>query len=124
MQLTRRGALLGLGGTCAAGLAMGCGGGSTKRAPTAQDLAGALVPLADLPVGTSKVLDVNGAKVAVMRVSENEVVAHSAICTHTGCTVEAKGAELDCPCHGSRFRPTGEVLAGPAEAPLTRIQFQ
>ena len=44
----------------------------------------------------------------------------SATCTHMGCLVAWNRAEQswDCGCHGSRFAPTGDVLHGPAVAPL------
>jgi cytochrome b6-f complex iron-sulfur subunit len=51
-------------------------------------------------------------------------VAVSRRCTHAGCTVllpSAPGQSLDCPCHGSRYTPTGSVILGPAVLPLSNF---
>jgi len=59
-------------------------------------------------------------KVAVYRGDDGKLTTLSATCTHLGCTVRWNPAEgsWDCPCHGSRFAPTGEVVNGPADKPL------
>jgi Rieske Fe-S protein len=59
-------------------------------------------------------------KVAVYRDGRGTAHERSAVCPHLGCIVHWNGAEKtwDCPCHGSRFEPKGEVIAGPANTPL------
>lgn len=48
------------------------------------------------------------------------LIALSAKCTHTGCTVAWQEDLFACPCHGSKFNPDGSVVNGPASAPLTQ----
>ena len=74
--------------------------------------------------GEGKVLDLNGQRVAAYRDSDGTTSLRSAICTHMGCEVAWNTAERtwDCPCHGSRFKPTGDVIAGPAESPLPEVK--
>jgi Rieske Fe-S protein len=67
---------------------------------------------------------VEGKPAAVYRGLDGAIHVRSAVCTHMGCYVHFNDAEhtWDCPCHGSRFKPNGDVLAGPAENPLAEIQ--
>jgi glycine/D-amino acid oxidase-like deaminating enzyme/nitrite reductase/ring-hydroxylating ferredoxin subunit len=62
-----------------------------------------------------------GAPTAVCRVDGVEH-AVSGVCTHLGGVVRWNDAERswDCPLHGSRFGPDGEVLEGPATCGLRR----
>jgi Rieske Fe-S protein len=74
--------------------------------------------------GQGKVLNLDGKSVAVYRDPRGIVYRVSAICTHMGCEVHFNTGETtwDCPCHGSRFKLDGTVIAGPAEKPLDLIE--
>jgi glycine/D-amino acid oxidase-like deaminating enzyme/nitrite reductase/ring-hydroxylating ferredoxin subunit len=76
--------------------------------------------LDDLKLGEGKILRLDGKKTAAYRDMDGKVSLHSPVCTHLGCIVHWNDADKtwDCPCHGSRFRPDGEVFSGPAEKPL------
>lgn len=54
------------------------------------------------------------------RASDGTYSAVFTRCMHQGCQVEPAGDRLACPCHGSEYRLTGELLRGPAERPLQR----
>lgn len=49
--------------------------------------------------------------------------SHATAIDRIGCIIRWNPLETswDCPCHGSRFAPTGEVLTGPAIHPLQRL---
>lgn len=73
--------------------------------------------------GQGKIVEVDGKKVAAYRNHQGRIALLSPVCTHMGCLVKWNDAEStwDCPCHGSRFTPTGSVLSGPAETRLEKL---
>jgi nucleotide-binding universal stress UspA family protein/nitrite reductase/ring-hydroxylating ferredoxin subunit len=74
----------------------------------------------ELAKGEGGVIERRGEKLAVYVDKKGDQHLYSARCTHLGCTVGWNPAEstFDCPCHGSRFGPDGEVVNGPAARPL------
>jgi Rieske Fe-S protein len=74
----------------------------------------------DIPRADGALMRRGMTKVAVYRDGRGTVHERSAVCPHLGCIVHWNGAEKtwDCPCHGSRFDPKGEVIAGPANSAL------
>jgi len=77
---------------------------------------------ADLQPGEGDIVHLDGEKVAAFRDEDGALHAVSTLCTHLGCQVNWNSGDRswDCPCHGSRFSPDGEILAGPAVRPLER----
>ena len=79
--------------------------------------------VAEIDPGEGGIIVVAGEKVAAYRDDKGVLHGMSARCTHLGCTVKWNGAERtwDCPCHGSRFGPVGDVVNGPAAKPLPPV---
>jgi glycine/D-amino acid oxidase-like deaminating enzyme/nitrite reductase/ring-hydroxylating ferredoxin subunit len=73
--------------------------------------------------GEGRLVSYQNKKVAAYRDDSGKLTLLAPQCTHLKCLVKWNSADRtwDCPCHGSRFRPTGEVLGGPAEQPLKRL---
>ena len=61
--------------------------------------------------------------VAVVR-RGTEFLALDLACTHLGCTVTANEGGFACPCHGSRFGASGDVLNGPAPRALHQLAIE
>ena len=81
------------------------------------------MPYDDVLKNTGKVL--TDQHVALYRDQDGGLHAISSVCTHMGCDVGWNDQKKvwDCPCHGSRFAPTGDVIHGPAMKPLPRVEM-
>lgn len=77
----------------------------------------------DIARGEGRVVRRGLQKIAAYRDESGTMHYRSALCTHLKCVVGWNTAEKswDCPCHGSRFTPEGDVLNGPAHKPLERL---
>lgn len=73
----------------------------------------------EVPENTGKIYPFNADKVLVVN-SGGKLTACSAVCTHLGCLVHWESAEnlIACPCHGAKYKQTGEIISGPQPKPL------
>lgn len=79
---------------------------------------------AEIPRGSGAIIRRGAQKIAAYRDGDGTVHERSAVCTHLYCIVDWNSIEKtwDCPCHGSRFDPMGNVVNGPAVAPLAELE--
>jgi cytochrome b6-f complex iron-sulfur subunit len=75
-----------------------------------------------LAVGAARFVRHGAQPLYVVRASETEAVALSAICTHLRCVLEWDQTTRSflCPCHAGAFDRSGNALSGPPKRPLTQ----
>lgn len=102
----------------------------TENADVAKHLLKGKLELADKSLDDLKndegaVVMINGTRKGAYRDSEGKLHIVDTTCTHVGCECNWNDGDRtwDCPCHGSRFSYTGEVIEGPAEKPLQHENF-
>ncbi|MBB4932455.1 Rieske Fe-S protein [Lipingzhangella halophila] len=110
-----------LGAASAAGAAVvgagGCAGSASRPEPQDAVRGQVIAQTGDVPVGGGLVI--MDAKLVLTQPEDGTFNAYTAVCTHSGCTIQQVTTQIECLCHGSRFDiATGEVLHGPATEPL------
>lgn len=77
-------------------------------------------PFSSLEVGSARFVRHGTDPLFVVRASETEVVALSAICTHLRCVLQwdEEAKIIRCPCHAGSFDRSGNVLSGLPPRPL------
>jgi glycine/D-amino acid oxidase-like deaminating enzyme/nitrite reductase/ring-hydroxylating ferredoxin subunit len=87
---------------------------------------GKLKILAELAPGEARIVKYENQRLAIFKDEHGEIYTVNAACTHIKCEVAWNNAERswDCPCHGSRFSYTGEMLTAPARKDLETVDIK
>ena len=74
----------------------------------------------DLQNGEGSVVIYNGKRAGAYKDENGKLYVVDTTCTHLGCECEWNHAEKswDCPCHGSRYAYSGDVIEGPTKKAL------
>jgi cytochrome b6-f complex iron-sulfur subunit len=93
-----------------------------KRINTAKKIE---LPIADLSEDQALFFDRQGMQIVLVYTAQEPKVFDAA-CTHLGCLVMWDQNEhiFHCPCHGAVFDDNGQVVRGPTNKPLKRIDFE
>ncbi len=116
----------GSGGSSSKGASSGSGEASDGGQAAAGSGGAAIAQESEVAPGKAVKFKDGGKDAVLVHLDGGEFVAYSAVCTHAGCTVAYKNAQLACPCHGSIFDPANgaEVVSGPAQTPLPEIPVE
>ncbi|MGO8997890.1 MAG: ubiquinol-cytochrome c reductase iron-sulfur subunit [Polyangiaceae bacterium] len=79
--------------------------------------------LEEFPIDSAKMVLVDDRPVLVLRSSNGELRAFSALCTHLQCVVSysAERRQIECPCHRGVYSLDGVNIEGPPPRPLDEL---
>ncbi len=102
------------------------GSGGSSNGTSSGSGGSAIARESEVAPGSSVKFKDGGKDAVLVHLDSGDFVAYSAVCTHAGCTVAYRDAQLACPCHGSIFDPANgaEVVSGPAQTPLPEIPVE
>lgn len=117
----------------------GCGGGGSPTGPSglaalpvinAAVVGGSVALTIDAAsplaaVGSAALVQTASGFLLVAHTAQDSFVALNGTCTHQACTITGFGSgTYVCPCHGSQFTTSGQVISGPAPRALLQHQTQ
>lgn len=81
--------------------------------------------VAEMAPGEGRLVQYEGEKLGLYKDEQGQLHAVLPSCSHMHCDVQWNGTEKswDCPCHGARYAPNGDLLNGPSTAPLKTIRL-
>lgn len=84
-----------------------------------------IASVSQVPIGGAINFNYRNTPAVLIRLTNGEFRAYSAICTHKGECVEWHGDKLLCPKHNAIFDPaSGTALRAPAHKPLSKIEIE